>query len=170
VKWNSARNYQLLDKEFTSGMEFRRELPAHGQGIHQWNGIPLGITSSWTRNSPVEWNSARNYQLLDKGFTSGMEFRWELPAPGQGIHQWNGIPQGITRSCMGNPLEIYGILLRITGSSMRNQQEECLSAGNFQLIGMDSYWQFLFDSIMRHNAMYNQCSVCATFIICDVLC
>jgi hypothetical protein len=27
--------------------------------------IPLGITSSWTRNPQEEWDSARNYQLID---------------------------------------------------------------------------------------------------------
>jgi hypothetical protein len=55
------------------------------------NEILPGITGSWTRNPPEEWNSAGNYRLLDKESTKRMEFCWELPAPGRGICQKNGI-------------------------------------------------------------------------------
>jgi hypothetical protein len=47
-EWNFARNYRLLDEEYTRRMEFWLELLAPGQGIYQKNGIPLGITGSWT--------------------------------------------------------------------------------------------------------------------------
>jgi hypothetical protein len=56
----SAGNYQLMDEESTRGMV-----------------IPLGITSSWTRNQPEEWL-----------------FYWELPAHGRGINQRNGYSTG----------------------------------------------------------------------------
>jgi hypothetical protein len=58
------------------GCLFRQELPARG-------GIPLNnvdSTSSGTRNPPEEWNSAGNYQLIDKEFTRGMGFCQELLA------------------------------------------------------------------------------------------
>jgi hypothetical protein len=36
-KENSAGNYRLLIEEFTGEMEFRRELPDPGLGIHKKN-------------------------------------------------------------------------------------------------------------------------------------
>jgi hypothetical protein len=38
-----------MDKKATKGMGFRRELPAHRQGIHPMKGIPPGITSLFTQ-------------------------------------------------------------------------------------------------------------------------
>jgi hypothetical protein len=46
-------------------MKFCWELPAPGRGTHRSNGILPGISRSWMRNQPEEWNSARNYQFLD---------------------------------------------------------------------------------------------------------
>jgi hypothetical protein len=46
-------------------MEFCRELAAPGRGIYRKNGIPLGVTSSWMKNPPEEWNSAWNHWLMD---------------------------------------------------------------------------------------------------------
>jgi hypothetical protein len=34
--------------------------------------IPLGITSSWMRNSPEEYFSTGNHKLMDEVFTRGM--------------------------------------------------------------------------------------------------
>jgi hypothetical protein len=42
--------------------------------------IPLGITSSGTRNPPEIWDSAGNYQLIDEESNRGRGFRWESPA------------------------------------------------------------------------------------------
>jgi hypothetical protein len=39
-----------------------------------------GITISWTRNPPKEWESARNYQLIDEESTRKSGFYRELPA------------------------------------------------------------------------------------------
>jgi hypothetical protein len=65
-KGYSPRNYQLLDKESTRRIEFCRKLPAHGRGIHRKNGIPPGITDSWSwvqtgkiKNLPIG-NNSRN--------------------------------------------------------------------------------------------------------------
>jgi hypothetical protein len=62
---------------------FRRELPAHGWGIHQMNGyfagnyqlmaeestrwmvISPGITSSWLRNPPDEWLPAPDWESTE---------------------------------------------------------------------------------------------------------
>jgi hypothetical protein len=52
------------------------------------------------RNLPEEWNFAGNYWFLDEETTRRMEFCRELSAPRQGIHQKNGIPMGITGSCL----------------------------------------------------------------------
>jgi hypothetical protein len=60
---------------------FRRELPAHGRGIHLKNVY-----------------SAMNYQLSGKESTTGMGFRRKLPAYRRGIHPRKGIPPGITCS------------------------------------------------------------------------
>jgi hypothetical protein len=57
-EWNSAGNYRLLDEKSSGRNEFCQELPAPGRGIHQKNEILAGITISWTRNPPEEWNSA----------------------------------------------------------------------------------------------------------------
>jgi hypothetical protein len=56
-----------MDVESTKGMEFRRESPVPG------------------RNLPKEWNSSRNYRLLDEESTGRMEFRRELLAHGHGF-------------------------------------------------------------------------------------
>jgi hypothetical protein len=60
---------------------FRRELPAHGQGIHLKHVY-----------------SAGNYQLRDEYSSGGMGFSRELPVHRRGIHPRKGIPPGITSS------------------------------------------------------------------------
>jgi hypothetical protein len=95
-KFNPHRNCALV--LYSKERLFLWELLALGWGIHRRNGIPLGIFRSWTRYPPKECNSARNYQVLDKESTGGMEFHQELLAPGQGIHWKKGIPPGITNS------------------------------------------------------------------------
>jgi hypothetical protein len=64
-------NYQHIDEESTCGMV-----------------IPLGITSTWTRNPPGEWSFFGNCQLIDKESTGGKV-----------------ILLGITSSGMRNPPE-----------------------------------------------------------------
>jgi hypothetical protein len=39
-----------------------------------------GINTSWTRNNPEEWDSARIYQLIDKESTRERGFHLELLA------------------------------------------------------------------------------------------
>jgi hypothetical protein len=41
-------------------------------------GILLGITTSWARNPPEEWNCAGNYKLIDIESTRGMEIPQEI--------------------------------------------------------------------------------------------
>jgi hypothetical protein len=48
INSDSAGNYQLIDVESTVRM-----------------GFPPGITTSWTRNPPEEYDSARNNQLME---------------------------------------------------------------------------------------------------------
>jgi hypothetical protein len=63
-EYKSAGNYWLLDEESTGIMEFYRELLVPGRGNDRKYGILLGITSSWMRNPPEEWNSAGKYWLM----------------------------------------------------------------------------------------------------------
>jgi hypothetical protein len=50
--------------------------------------------------------SARNYQLVDEESTNkAIEFSLELPDSGRGTHQRNGMPLEITGSWMRNPQE-----------------------------------------------------------------
>jgi hypothetical protein len=42
--------------------------------------IPPGIINSGTKNPPEEWDSAKNYQLIDEESTQGKAFYRELPA------------------------------------------------------------------------------------------
>jgi hypothetical protein len=59
-------------------------------------GILPGITTSWTRNPPKEWNSARNYQLIDEESTRGKGFHRESPAY---LHRF----RPVTSKCAENP-------------------------------------------------------------------
>jgi hypothetical protein len=43
-------------------------------------GILPGITTSWMRNPPEEWDSAWNYQLIYDESNQVRGFYWELPA------------------------------------------------------------------------------------------
>jgi hypothetical protein len=83
-------------QESTVGMEFCRESPDPGWGIDWKNRIPPEITRFWTWKFREEWNSARNYWLMDEESTGRMEFCQELLAHGRGIHQKNGIPPGLS--------------------------------------------------------------------------
>jgi hypothetical protein len=71
LTWNpseerdSIGNYLLMDMESIRGKGFRRELLAHGHGIHPRKGIPPGITSSWTWNPSEKMDFAVNYLLID---------------------------------------------------------------------------------------------------------
>jgi hypothetical protein len=94
TNFHCKESAHLYSKEWLS----RRELSALRRGIHRRIGIPPGVTRSWKRNQPEEWNSAGNYRLQDEESTRIMEFRRELPAPGRGIHRKNGILTGITDS------------------------------------------------------------------------
>jgi hypothetical protein len=49
INGESAGNYHLINEESTGGRGFCRELPPHRQGIHPSKGIPMGITSLFTR-------------------------------------------------------------------------------------------------------------------------
>jgi hypothetical protein len=74
----SSGNHQLMDKESRRGGLFRRELPAHGQGIHRGRLIPPGITSSWMRNPSKEFLFRRMWQLnsikiIPPGITSSLK-------------------------------------------------------------------------------------------------
>jgi hypothetical protein len=47
--------------------------------LHRINRDSAGKTTSWTKNPPEEWNSAGNYQLVDKESTQGRGFYRESP-------------------------------------------------------------------------------------------
>jgi hypothetical protein len=49
INEDSAGNNHLLDEEYSRGMGFRWELPAHKRGIHTRKGISQGITSLFMR-------------------------------------------------------------------------------------------------------------------------
>jgi hypothetical protein len=49
INGDSAGNYHLMDEESAGGRGFRRELPAHRQGIHPKKEIPPGITNLFIR-------------------------------------------------------------------------------------------------------------------------
>jgi hypothetical protein len=56
---------------------FRRELPAHGRGIHMKNVIFAGNCQLKDKESTRGRDSAGNYQLIDKESTGGREFHQE---------------------------------------------------------------------------------------------
>jgi hypothetical protein len=49
INGESAGNYHLINEESTGGRGFRRELPAHRQGIYPRKVFSPGITSLFTR-------------------------------------------------------------------------------------------------------------------------
>jgi hypothetical protein len=61
INYDSAGIYHLMDTESTGGMVIAR-----------------GITSSGTMNPPEEFDSARNYKIIDEESAREMGFCWEL--------------------------------------------------------------------------------------------
>jgi hypothetical protein len=64
----------------------------------EYIGILAGITTSWVKNPPEEWDSAGNYyQLIDNEFLRGRGFQWESPVYLRGFRP-------VRSKCAGNPL------------------------------------------------------------------
>jgi hypothetical protein len=67
---DSARNDQLVNKKSTRGMVIPWRISSTCMDCSTGGIIiPPGIASSGMRNPPEEWDSAGNYQLIDKEFS-----------------------------------------------------------------------------------------------------